>query len=165
MPPAAVAARLDSALLARTTSRASLQRVTASAAATAIVLLLVRLGMRASGRAARFDDIDWRQGSIRVHARDVAKSCCRSARSRRCADRLYRMRTSGVRGACAVLTEYAPLRPIDRSTIKCVCGAPGACRVESQAKARMSAALGGDVMLRHGVSSRCRRVLATARLQ
>jgi len=43
----------------------------------AILLLLARLGLRAGDIVRlRFSDVDWREGMIRVSARDDAKRCC-----------------------------------------------------------------------------------------
>ncbi len=122
----------------------------------AIILLLVRLGMRASEVARLgFDDIDWRQGSIRVHGKGRREELL--PLSQEVGDALIAY-IECARPAFATralfLTEYAPLRPIDRSTIKCVVRrALERAGVESQCKGahvlRHSAATS---MLRHGVS-------------
>jgi integrase len=122
----------------------------------AIILLLVRLGLRASEVARLgFDDIDWRQGSIRL--------CGKSRReellplTQEIGDALLAYIERG-RPALATpslfITEYAPLRPIDRITVKClVRRALKRGGVESRYKGahilRHSAA---TAMLRHGVS-------------
>jgi len=122
----------------------------------AIILLLVRLGLRASEVARlSFDDIDWRQGTIRL--------CGKSRReellplTQEIGDALLAYIERG-RPALAIpalfITEYAPLRPIDRITVKClVKRALKRAGVESRYKGahilRHSAA---TAMLRHGVS-------------
>jgi site-specific recombinase XerD len=122
----------------------------------AIILLLVRLGLRASEVARlSFDDIDWRRGSIRL--------CGKSRReellplTQEIGDSLIAYIERG-RPALATpslfITENAPLRPIDRSTVKClVKRALKRGGVESRYKGahilRHSAA---TAMLRHGVS-------------
>jgi integrase/recombinase XerD len=121
-----------------------------------IILLLVRLGLRASEVARfRFDDIDWRHGSIRL--------CGKSRReellplTQEIGDALLAYIERGrpaVAGPSLFLTEYAPLRPIDRITVKClVTRALKRAGVESHYKGahilRHSAA---TAMLRHGVS-------------
>lgn len=122
----------------------------------AIILLLVRLGLRASEVARLgFDDIDWRRGSIRL--------CGKSRReellplTQEIGDALLAYIERG-RPALATpslfITEYAPLRPIDRITVKClVKRALKRGGVESRYKGahilRHSAA---TAMLRHGVS-------------
>jgi site-specific recombinase XerD len=122
----------------------------------AIILLLVRLGMRASEVARLgFDDIDWRQGCIRVCGKGRREELL--PLNQEIGDALIAYIERG-RPAFAVraifLTESAPLRPIDRSTIKCVVQrALNRAGVESQCKGahvlRHSAATS---MLRHGVS-------------
>jgi site-specific recombinase XerD len=122
----------------------------------AIVLLLARLGMRASEVARLgFDDIDWRQGSIRVHGKGRREELL--PLSQEVGDALIAY-IECARPAFATralfLTGYAPLRPIDRSTIKCVVRrALERSGVDSQCKGahllRHSAATS---MLRHGVS-------------
>ena len=122
----------------------------------AIILLLVRLGLRASEVARlSFDDIDWRQGTIRL--------CGKSRReellplTQEIGDALLAYIERG-RPALAIpslfTTEYAPLRPIDRITVKClVKRALKRGGVDSRYKGahilRHSAA---TAMLRHGVS-------------
>lgn len=122
----------------------------------AIILLLVRLGLRASEVARlSFDDIDWRQGSIRL--------CGKSRReellplTQEIGDALLAYIERGRPALTApslFITEYAPLRPIDRVTVKClVKRALKRGGVESRYKGahilRHSAA---TAMLRHGVS-------------
>lgn len=122
----------------------------------AIILLLVRLGMRASEVARLgFDDIDWRQGSIRLHGKGRREELL--PLSQEVGDTLiaYIERARPAFAARALfLTEYAPLRPIDRVTLKCVVRrALKRAGVESRYKGahvlRHSAATS---MLRHGVS-------------
>lgn len=122
----------------------------------AIILLLVRLGMRASEVARLgFDDIDWRQGSLRLHGKGRREELL--PLSQEVGDALIAYIERG-RPALAVgeifLTEYAPLRPINRTVIKCVVRrAIKRAGVESRCKGahvlRHSAATS---MLRHGVS-------------
>jgi integrase/recombinase XerD len=122
----------------------------------AIILLLVRLGLRASEVARlTFDDINWRQGTIRL--------CGKSRReellplTQEIGDALLAYIKRG-RPALVIpslfITECAPLRPIDRVTVKClVKRALKRGGVESRYKGahilRHSAA---TAMLRHGVS-------------
>ena len=122
----------------------------------AIILLLVRLGMRAS-EVARLglNDIDWRQCSIRLHGKGRREELLPLSQEVGDALIAYIERTRPTFAARALfLTEYAPLRPIDRGTIKCVVRrALERAGVESQYKGahvlRHSAATS---MLRHGVS-------------
>jgi integrase/recombinase XerD len=122
----------------------------------AIVLLLARLGMRASEVAGlTFGDIDWAGGRIRLLGKsrredylpltqevgDAILAYIKQARSKLASDRLF-------------LTACAPLRPVGRIAIKClVRRALGRTGVESACKGahvlRHSAA---TAMLRHGVS-------------
>ena len=102
-----------------------------------------------------FDDIDWRQGSIRL--------CGKSRReellplTQEIGDALLAYIERG-RPALAVpsvfITEYAPLRPIDRIAVKCL--VKRALRrggVESRYKgAHMLRHSAATAMLRHGVS-------------
>ena len=122
----------------------------------AIVLLLVRLGMRASEVARLgFDDIDWRQGSIRLHGKGRREELLPLSQEVGDALIAYIQRARPAFPARALfLTEYAPLRPIDRGTIKCVVRrALKRAGVDSRYKGahvlRHSAATS---MLRHGVS-------------
>jgi integrase/recombinase XerD len=122
----------------------------------AIILLLVRLGMRASEVARLgFDDIDWRQGSIRLCGKGRREELLPLTQEIGDALIAYIERGRPALAARALfLTELAPLRPIDRSTIKCVVRrALNRAGVESQCKGahvlRHSAATS---MLRHGVS-------------
>lgn len=122
----------------------------------AVILLLVRLGMRASEVARLcFDDIDWRQGNIRAHGKGRREELLPLSQEVGDALIAYLKRAGPVFAARELfLTEYAPLRPIDRSTIKCmVRRALKRAGVESRCKGahvlRHSAATS---MLRHGVS-------------
>lgn len=122
----------------------------------AIILLLVRLGLRASEVAGLgFDDIDWRQGSIRLHGKGRREELL--PLTQEVGDALIAYLRRG-RPALPVpalfLTEYAPLRPIGRITVKClVARALKRGGVKSRCKGahilRHSAA---TAMLRHGVS-------------
>jgi site-specific recombinase XerD len=122
----------------------------------AIILLLVRLGMRASEVARlSFDDIDWRQGHLRLHGKGRREELL--PLSQEVGDALIAYIERG-RPALAAreifLTEYAPLRPVNRIVIKCIVRrALMRAGVESQCKGahvlRHSAATS---MLRHGVS-------------
>lgn len=122
----------------------------------AIILLLVRLGLRASEVARLgFDDIDWRQGSIRLWGKGRREELL--PLTQEIGDALLAYIERG-RPALATptlfITEYAPLRPIDRMTVKClVKRALKRGGVESHYKGahilRHSAA---TAMLRHGVS-------------
>jgi site-specific recombinase XerD len=122
----------------------------------AIILLLARLGLRAS-EVARigFEDIDWRQGNLRLHGKGRREELL--PLTQEVGDALTAYIERG-RAALAVpalfLTEYAPLRPIDRGTVKCVVRrALHRAGVESTYRGahilRHSAATS---MLRHGVS-------------
>ncbi|MBM3553793.1 MAG: integrase [Alphaproteobacteria bacterium] len=121
-----------------------------------IILLLVRLGMRASEVARLcFDDIDWQQGNIRVHGKGRREELL--PLSQEVGDALIAYlkcaRPAFAGSRALFLTEYAPLRPIDRGTIKCIVRrALGRAGVESRHKGahvlRHSAATS---MLRHGV--------------
>jgi len=122
----------------------------------AIILLLVRLGMRASEVARLgFDDIDWRQGSLRLCGKGRREELLPLSQEVGDALIAYIKRGRPAFAARAMfLTEYAPLRPIDRVTIKCVVRrALKRAGVESRYKGahvlRHSAA---TTMLRHGVS-------------
>ena len=122
----------------------------------AIILLLVRLGMRASEVARlRFDDIDWRQGSLRLCGKGRREELLPLSQEVGDALIAYIERGRPALAARAIfLTEHAPLRPIDRVTIKCVVRrALERAGVESRYKGahvlRHSAATS---MLRHGVS-------------
>lgn len=122
----------------------------------AIILLLVRLGLRASEVARlSFDDIDWRQGSIRLCGKGRREELL--PLTQEIGDALIAYIERG-RPALAVpsvfITEYAPLRPIDRITVKClVSRALKRGDVKSRYRGahvlRHSAA---TAMLRHGVS-------------
>jgi len=122
----------------------------------AIILLLVRLGLRASEVARlSFDDIDWRQGSIRLCGKGRREELL--PLTQEIGDALLAYIERG-RPALATrflfITEYAPLRPIDRITVKdLVKRALKRGGVESRQKGahilRHSAA---TAMLRHGVS-------------
>jgi integrase/recombinase XerD len=122
----------------------------------AIILLLVRLGLRASEVARlSFDDIDWRQGSIRLHGKGRREELL--PLTQEIGDAIIAYIERG-RPALATrslfLSEYAPLRSIDRITVKClVKRALKRGGIESRYKGahvlRHSAA---TAMLRHGVS-------------
>ena len=122
----------------------------------AIILLLVRLGTRASEVARlSFDDIDWRQGSIRLRGKGRREELL--PLTQEIGDALLAYIERG-RPALATpflfITEYALLRPIDRIAVKCmVKRALKRAGVESRYKGahilRHSAA---TAMLRHGVS-------------
>lgn len=120
-----------------------------------IILLLVRLGLRASEVARLcFDDIDWRQGCIRLFGKGRREELLPLSQEVGDALIAYVKRARPASAARSLfLTEYAPLRPIDRGTIKCVVRrALGRAGVESRHKGahvlRHSAATS---MLRHGV--------------
>ena len=122
----------------------------------AIILLLVRLGLRASEVARlSFDDIDWRQGNIRLHGKGRRQELLPLTQETGDAILAYIERGRPMFATRAVfLSEYAPLRPIDRITIKCLVNrALKRAGVESAHKGahilRHSAA---TTMLRHGVS-------------
>ena len=122
----------------------------------AIILLLVRLGMRASEVARLdFDDIDWRRGCLRLHGKGRREELLPLSQEVGDALIAYIERGRPALAARSIfLTEYAPLRPIDRITIKCVVRrALKRAGVESRYKGahvlRHSAATS---MLRHGVS-------------
>ena len=122
----------------------------------AIILLLVRLGLRASEVARlSFDDIDWRQGNIRLHGKGRREELLPLTQEIGDAILAYIERGRPILAIRAVfLSEIAPLRPIDRITIKCLVNrALKRAGVESAHKGahilRHSAA---TTMLRHGVS-------------
>jgi integrase/recombinase XerD len=122
----------------------------------AIILLLARLGLRASEVAhLTFGDMDWTAGRIRLLGKsrreeylpltqevgDAILAYLKRSRPKLPTDRLF-------------ITEYAPLRPIGRIAVKCIVRrALGRAGVESACKGahvlRHSAA---TAMLRHGVS-------------
>ncbi|RWL83974.1 MAG: integrase [Mesorhizobium sp.] len=122
----------------------------------AIILLLARLGLRASEIARlTFDDINWRQGSIRVFRKSRREELLPLSQELGDALLAYVRRTRPKLATPAIfLTEFAPIRPISRIAIKClVCRALDRAGVESAARGahilRHSAATS---MLRHGVS-------------
>ncbi len=122
----------------------------------AIILLLVRLGLRASEVAGlRFDDIDWRQGSIRLCGKSRREELLPLTQEVGDALIAYIERGRPALGVPALfLTEYAPLRAIGRIAVKCIVRrALTRAGVESACKGahllRHSAA---TAMLRHGVS-------------
>lgn len=122
----------------------------------AIILLLVRLGLRASEVARlSFDDIDWRQGSIRLCGKGRREELLPLTQEIGDALLAYIERGRPTLATPSLFTtEYAPLRPIDRITVKClVRRALKRGGVESHYKGahilRHSAA---TAMLRHGVS-------------
>ncbi len=122
----------------------------------AIILLLVRLGLRASEVARlSFDDIDWRQGSIRLHGKGRREELLPLTQEIGDAILAYIERGRPMLATRSLfLSEYAPLRPIDRITVKClVKRALKRSGIESTSKGahllRHSAA---TAMLRHGVT-------------
>ncbi|MBZ9606179.1 tyrosine-type recombinase/integrase [Phyllobacterium chamaecytisi] len=122
----------------------------------AIILLLVRLGLRASEVARlTFDDIDWRQGTIRLHGKGRREELLPLTQDIGDAIIDYIERGRPKLSEHAIfLTESAPIRPIDRIAVKClVKRALTRGGVESTYKGahvlRHSAA---TAMLRHGVS-------------
>jgi integrase/recombinase XerD len=88
----------------------------------AIILPLVRLGLRASEVARlSFDDFDWRQGNIRLHGKGRRQELLPLTQETGDAILAYIERGRPMFATRAVfLSEYAPLRPIDRITIKCL---------------------------------------------
>tara|TARA_R110000772_G_C13298622_1_gene438687 strand:+ start:129 stop:1355 length:1227 start_codon:yes stop_codon:yes gene_type:complete len=122
----------------------------------AIILLLARLGLRASEVAnLAFGDMDWAGGRIRLLGKsrreeylpltqevgDAILAYLKRSRPKLASDRLF-------------LTEYAPLRPVGRIAVKCLvrralirAGVESAC--QGAHVLRHSAA---TEMLRHGVS-------------
>jgi integrase/recombinase XerD len=122
----------------------------------AIILLLVRLGLRASEVAGlTFDDIDWRYGSIRLCGKGRREELLPLTQEVGDALLAYIERERPKLAAPALfITENAPLRPIGRVVVKClVTRALKRGGVESRYKGahilRHSAA---TAMLRHGVS-------------
>jgi site-specific recombinase XerD len=122
----------------------------------AIILLLVRLGLRASEVAGlTFDDIDWQHGSIHL--------CGKSRReellplTQEVGDAVLAHIERG-RPALAVpalfITENAPRRPIERIVVKClVARALKRGGIESGCKgAHMLRHSAATAMLRHGAS-------------
>lgn len=122
----------------------------------AIILLLVRLGLRASEVAGlTFSDIDWQHGRIRLSGKarreehlpltqevgDTILAYIKRGRPTLPTDRLF-------------ITELAPLRPISRITIKClVRSALERAGIESACKgAHILRHTAATTMLRHGVS-------------
>ena len=122
----------------------------------AIVLLLVRLGMRASEVARLgFPDVDWRHGQLRLHGKGRREELLPLSQEVGDALIAYLERGRPVFATDALfLTEHAPLRPIDRITIKCVVRrALDRAGVESRCKgAHMLRHSAATSMLRHGVS-------------
>lgn len=122
----------------------------------AVILLLARLGLRASEVARlTFDDINWRQGNIRLHGKGRREELLPLTQEIGDAIIAYIKRgRPKLANHALFLSEYAPLRPIDRIGIKClVTRALKRAGVESVCKGahilRHSAA---TTMLRHGVS-------------
>jgi len=122
----------------------------------AIILMLVRLGLRASEVARlSFGDINWRQGSIRLFGKGRREELLPLTQEIGDAVLAYIKRGRPTLAVPSLfITEYAPLRPIDRITVKCVVKrALKRGGVESHYKGahilRHSAA---TAMLRHGVS-------------
>lgn len=121
-----------------------------------IILLLVRLGMRASEVARlRFDDIDWRQGSIRLLGKGRREELLPLSQEVGDAIIAYIERARPAMPVRALfLTETAPLRPINRIAVKCLASAAYRragidCPHKGAHILRHSAA---TAMLRHGVS-------------
>lgn len=122
----------------------------------AIILLLVRLGLRASEAAGlRISDIDWRQGNIRIQGKGRREE--RLPLTQEVGDALLAY-IERARPRIAVpalfITEHAPLQPIDRIVVKCLVDrALKRSGVASPHKGahilRHSAA---TAMLKHGVS-------------
>lgn len=122
----------------------------------AILLLLVRLGMRASEVARlTFDDIDWRQGSICLFGKGRREELLPLSQEVGDAIIAYIERARPAMPTRALfLTEIAPLRPINRIVIKCLATAAYRragieCPHKGAHILRHSAA---TAMLRHGVS-------------
>lgn len=122
----------------------------------AIILLLARLGLRASEVARLgFDDIDWRQGSLRLHGKSRREELL--PLTQEVGDALIAYIERGRRALAApalFLTEYAPLRPIDRGTVKCVVrrALKRAGVVSTYQGAHILRHSAATSMLRHGVS-------------
>lgn len=122
----------------------------------AIILLLVRLGLRASEVARlTFDDIDWRQGSIRLLGKGRREELLPLSQEVGEAIIAYIERARPAMPTRALfLTEIAPLRPINRIVIKCLATAAYRragidCPHKGAHILRHTAA---TAMLRHGVS-------------
>lgn len=122
----------------------------------AIILLLVRLGLRASEVARlTFEDIDWRQGCIRLVGKGRREELLPLSQEIGDAVIAYIERARPAASVRAVfLTEYAPLRAINRIGVKCLVRralnrAGIACAHKGAHVLRHSAA---TAMLRHGVS-------------
>ena len=122
----------------------------------AIILLLVRLGLRASEVARlSFGDVDWRRGSIRLFGKGRREELLPLTQEIGDALLAYIERGRPALAAPSLfITEYAPLRPIERITVKClVKRALERGGIESHYRGahilRHSAA---TAMLRHGVS-------------
>lgn len=88
----------------------------------AIILLLVRLGLRASEVARlSFGDVDWRRGSIRLFGKGRREELLPLTQEIGDALLAYIERGRPALAAPSLfITEYAPLRPIDRITVKCL---------------------------------------------
>jgi integrase/recombinase XerD len=122
----------------------------------AIILLLVRLGLRASEVARlTFDDIDWRQGSIRLLGKGRREELLPLSQEVGDAIIAYIEHSRPAMPTRALfLTETAPIRPINRSVIKCLATAAYRragidCPHKGAHILRHTAA---TAMLRHGVS-------------
>jgi integrase len=87
----------------------------------AIILLLARLGMRASEVARLdFEDIDWRRGCLRLHGKGRREELLPLSQEVGDALIAYIKRGRPALAARSIfLTEYAPIRPIGRIAIKC----------------------------------------------
>lgn len=122
----------------------------------AIILLLARLGLRASEVAGlSFGDVDWAGGRIRLLGKSRREEYLPLTQEVGDAILAYLMGSRPkLRSNHLFITEYAPLRPVGRIAVKCIVRrALGRAGVESTCKGahvlRHSAA---TAMLRHGVS-------------
>lgn len=122
----------------------------------AIILLLVRLGLRASEVARlTFDDIDWRRGSIRLLGKGRREELLPLSQEVGDAIIAYIKRARPAMPTRTLfLMETAPLRPINRIAVKCLATAAYRragidCPHKGAHILRHTAA---TAMLRHGVS-------------
>ncbi len=122
----------------------------------AVILLLVRLGLRASEVARlSFEDIDWQQGNIRLHGKGRRQELL--PLSQEVGDAILAYIERGrprLATGTVFISEYAPLRPIDRIGVKCLVNrALDRAGVESAHRgARILRHSAATTMLRHGVS-------------
>ena len=122
----------------------------------AIILLLVRLGLRASEVARlTFEDIDWRRGTIRLFGKGRREELLPLSQEVGDAIIAYIERARPTAATRTLfLTEIAPLKPINRIAIKCL--ATAAYRragIDSPRKgAHILRHTAATAMLRHGVS-------------